>query len=158
MLIAAARPAHTGRGSTGGTLAHAALGYRTTPGTTLNPLSPLPPLGGGWCYDKSSCSKRSSEQKSSSKWPKTYAADGIFDASDPRISEANLIYVGYCTSDACECACRPCVGDQLCATPLCLALALPPLPIDLLPSPGARPGDQHAPPPEPTPSPNPRWW
>lgn len=56
--------------------------------------------GGGWCYDSSSCSKRSSDQKSSKAWAATYNAAGIFESTDPRFRDANLVYVGYCTSDA----------------------------------------------------------
>lgn len=56
--------------------------------------------GGGWCYDKTSCSKRSSDQRSSKKWVQSYSVDGVLDSEDPRWADANLAYVGYCTSDA----------------------------------------------------------
>ena len=56
--------------------------------------------GGGWCYDKATCAKRSSDQKSSKNWVSTYSAAGIFESTDARLKNANLVYVGYCTSDA----------------------------------------------------------
>ena len=56
--------------------------------------------GGGWCYDSVSCKKRSPDQRSSKKWAAIYDAAGLFDATDPRFAEANLVYVGYCSSDA----------------------------------------------------------
>ena len=56
--------------------------------------------GGGFCYDEASCKKRSVDQRSSRKWTATVDMDGIFDSSDARLADANLIYVGYCTSDS----------------------------------------------------------
>ena len=56
--------------------------------------------GGGWCYDATSCKKRSPDQRSSKNYPPTYAAEGIFEATEPRLRDANLVYVAYCTSDA----------------------------------------------------------
>lgn len=56
--------------------------------------------GGGFCYDSASCKKRSVDQRSSRKWTQTVDMDGIFAATDPRLADANLVYVGYCTSDS----------------------------------------------------------
>ena len=56
--------------------------------------------GGGWCYDKKTCAERSSNQRSSGEWPLTYDGQGIFNSTDPRLRDANLVYIEYCTSDA----------------------------------------------------------
>lgn len=56
--------------------------------------------GGGFCYDEASCKKRSSDQRSSKKWTPTVDMEGIFDSSDERFADANLVYVGYCSSDS----------------------------------------------------------
>jgi len=56
--------------------------------------------GGGWCFDSSTCKKRSSDQKSSKNWAATYSAAGLFDSTDKRFKDANLFYIGYCSSDA----------------------------------------------------------
>ena len=55
---------------------------------------------GGWCYDQTSCSKRSPDQTSSKNYPAETDLSGIFDSDDPRLATANLAYVPYCTSDA----------------------------------------------------------
>ena len=55
---------------------------------------------GGWCYDQTSCSKRSPDQTSSKNYPATYDLSGIFASDDARLADANLVYLPYCTSDA----------------------------------------------------------
>ena len=55
---------------------------------------------GGWCYDQTSCGKRSPDQTSSKNYPSTYTLAGIFDSSDERLASATKVYVPYCTSDA----------------------------------------------------------
>ncbi len=55
---------------------------------------------GWWCYDQASCSGRSSAQTSSSTYPAQVDMQGIFNSTDPRLADANLAYVKYCSSDA----------------------------------------------------------
>lgn len=63
---------------------------------------------GGWCYDEASCQERCGDAGTSSdralcgstRWPSTYDASGIFHADHPLLRDANLILVGYCSSDA----------------------------------------------------------
>lgn len=56
--------------------------------------------GGGWCFDAKSCSERPSSLTSSKGWPASADFDGILDATDPRLGDANVAYLAYCTSDA----------------------------------------------------------
>ena len=65
-----------------------------------NPPPPAPSLTRSWCYDSTSCKKRSPDQRSSKNYAASYAADGIFASSEARLRDANLVYVAYCTSDA----------------------------------------------------------
>ncbi len=55
--------------------------------------------GGGWCYDQETCAGRSTDLTSSKDYPPSDNFDGIFNSSDPRLRDANLAYVKYCTSD-----------------------------------------------------------
>ena len=56
--------------------------------------------GGEWCHDKQSCLARPSVLRSSSDWSMTRHVQGLFEATDHRLANANLIYLPYCTSDA----------------------------------------------------------
>ena len=68
------------------------------------PFSLLPlhncDLEGGWCYDLQSCQGRSGNLASSKSWTSTENLEGIFDSTDARLADANLVYMPYCTSDA----------------------------------------------------------
>ena len=55
---------------------------------------------GGWCYDATSCGKRSPDQTSSKNYAPTLDLTGIFASTDPRLADAHLVYVPYCSSDA----------------------------------------------------------
>jgi hypothetical protein len=85
--------------------------------TTINFSSSLPSPasvwiiyleGGGWCWDEESCKSRcntpsspksSSPLCSSKSWPSTMSLNGIFNAKNPTLQNANKIFVKYCTSD-----------------------------------------------------------
>lgn len=56
--------------------------------------------GGGWCYSQETCAKRSQDLTSSTGYPEQTDEEGIFNSSDPRLRDANLAFVKYCTSDA----------------------------------------------------------
>ena len=58
--------------------------------------------GGGWCWDSATCLARaaSSPQLTSSKhWAATTTQGGIFASDDARLSQLNLVFVPYCSSD-----------------------------------------------------------
>jgi hypothetical protein len=55
--------------------------------------------GGGWSYSTETCKGRSSVLSSSKDWTNTVTQSGIFESQDPKLSQLNLIYVPYCTSD-----------------------------------------------------------
>lgn len=61
--------------------------------------------GGGWCYSAATCLARRSANPgliSSNQWPETLRLSGMFDR-DPRrnpFAGVNLVFVGYCSSDA----------------------------------------------------------
>ena len=56
--------------------------------------------GGGWCYDETSCKKRSPAQRSSKTYTDTLDVEGLYDSLEPRFAAANFVYVRYCSSDA----------------------------------------------------------
>ena len=61
--------------------------------------------GGSWCYSNSSCAERKNlmpELTTSNMWWWKMAMGGIFDKDPKRnpFAGANLVYVGYCSSDA----------------------------------------------------------
>lgn len=49
--------------------------------------------GGGWCWDEKSCSDRSPSLTSSKSWPASDNYEGIMDAQDPLLANANLVCV-----------------------------------------------------------------
>ncbi len=60
-------------------------------------------MGGDWCFDAASCALRqlwTPTLTSSKDWPTTLSVEGLMNASEPLLADANLAYVGYCTSDA----------------------------------------------------------
>lgn len=56
--------------------------------------------GGGWCWDEDSCAARPQSLRSSSGWESSLDMYGLLDADDPRLADANVVYVPYCSSDA----------------------------------------------------------
>jgi len=56
--------------------------------------------GGGWCYDQASCAARTGNLISSKGWKSSITMDGLLNATDPRLFNANLVFLPYCSSDA----------------------------------------------------------
>jgi hypothetical protein len=59
--------------------------------------SPLLPPG---CFDAASCKSRPSSLTSSTGWPQAADYSGLLNPTDPVLSQANFVFLRYCTSDA----------------------------------------------------------
>jgi len=76
-------------------------GYYFSPSPSGNsPVWIVHQQGGGWCYDAGSCKARSGDLVSSKGWASTTSPGGIFAPTDPRLADANQVFVPYCSSDA----------------------------------------------------------